>query len=167
MALNGVVNGGIAAFNKADKINGIRTTSRWALRPAAVGTNVLTGGLAAVPAHYVNKATNSMSSALANYYGDKDQKATAYHTALVGVPAALGGIYTLGTITHSLDKTKDMLKSKSLKEAGKHLVSAINPVKHVERGFKETGGALRDLATLKKIGLGKRGFAALNVLRLN
>ena len=161
--MSGGMNAGVAAITKAPESNLIKSTSQFALRPMNMGAGLATGALSSVPTYFVNKATTSMSNGLANYYSREDNKPSLYHAALIAAPAAAGGMYGLGAITHSLDKGKDILKSKSFKEAGKHLLDSANPIKHINRGAKEIKNSFLDLFSREKVGLGKRTFGAMNL----
>lgn len=161
--MSGGMNGGVAAFTKADPVNYLKTKNQFLLRPMNMGAGFATGAAAAVPTYFVNKATTSMSNGLANYYSREDDKPSLYHAALIAAPAAAGGMYGLGAITHSIDKGKDLVNSKSFKEAGKHLLDAANPIKHINRGAKEIRNSFFDLFSREKVGLGKRTFGALNL----
>ena len=161
--MGGGMNGGVAAFTKADPVHYLKTTNQFVLRPLNMGAGFATGAISAVPTYFVNKATTSMSNGLANYYSREDNKPSLYHAALIAAPAAVGGIYGLGAITHSIDKGKDLLQSKSFKEAGKHLLDAANPVKHINRGAKEIKNSFLDLFAREKVGPAKRVFGALNL----
>ena len=165
--LGGGLNAAIAGFSKMPiNTNSMRFSEKALARSRFIGTNLASGALAAVPQSFVNSATSEMSNSLANYYAKKDKKPSLLHAGLIAAPAIGGGVYSLGAIMHSMDKGSDLFKAKSLKEAGKHMLSAMNPVAHVKRGIGETKTAFKDLFSLGKVGFGKRGLAALNILGL-
>lgn len=160
--VGGGINGVISAFQKPT--GEVLKDSPKLARLATVGANIATGGLAAIPSSVVNAAGSKMSNALADHYASTDKHFNTTHAALIAVPATAAGVYGLGAIMHGLQKGKDIMNSKSKKEAGKHLLDALNPVKHVKSGISETKTAFKDLFSLTKKGLGKRGLGALNLL---
>ena len=167
VALGGGLNSGIAVFQKAPSLAANpNIKSQFLLRPAHIGAQFATGALSSIPAYFVNKATNSMSTGLANYYSQKDNSPNLYHAGLIAAPAAFGGMYSLGAITHSLKKGKDLMKSKSLKELGGHMLEAANPVQHIKSGWGELKQAVKYLSGREKAGIGTKLSAGANLLFL-
>ena len=164
MLINGGINAGISLLQKpSQNNNALNIKNKLGLKALNAGAHFITGAAAAPGMYAVNKAAAGIGGALSNYYSEKDKKPSLYHAGLVALPGIGAGMYSLGAIVHGVNKGKDLMQSKSLKEAGKHILDAANPVQHIRTGYSETKQALKDLLT-RGTGFKAKSFGLLNLL---
>ena len=162
-----VLNG---AFGLVDGVsNGLKTTNNMSKLKNVLTTasGGITGGIiAGIPGTAANYYGSKASDALYKKYSKEDQEASLGHAALISAPMMAGTTYGIGAMMHGMDHSRDLFKSKNLKEFGKNLGHIVNPWEHAKRGVKEIKGGFDAFNTAKKMSKFTRFLKGTNLIGL-